>query len=1116
MDSQKFINEFITPPKGYGNVPFYWWNGDKLDKQRLCSQLDLLHEKGISGVQINYCHEYPDRSKPYGGHGKSVDGDPKAFTEEWWDFFRFAAEECKKRDMAIGMGDYTIAWIGNGYFTDRIAAIPEMRAKELRQLKLSAEDAAKIPQENIIYSQEKDGEVTLYIAEEVPNSINPMHPECGKMLTDIYFAEFERRCPGLCGSALNYFFQDELLFGTKSQLIWDERFAEKFAEAKGYDIRPFLGALFEDIGDITGKVRLDYADVKVTLSEEGYFKPVFDFHNSRGMIYGCDQSSRGLEPDEFGDYFRTVRWFTAPGNDTPNRSADLRKVKVNSSIAHLYGRPRVWLEGYHSSGWGTTLESITAPTSDNFIYGANLLNLHGLYYSTHGGFFEWAPPDFHFRMPYWDDEKQWLKKYERMSFLLSSGRHVCDAAIYYPTSSCSYGVKGKSCTDSAFEAGECFFEQGLDFDYIDTQSIDNSTFSDGKMLVGGEEFSAIVLCSVDAVYWSNIVKLKTFAANGGIIVFIGGVPTVSDRKGSNNEELDNAIKEILAHKNCIVAQSAEQAADFITANTDRDFLPHENEQANVHHRKLEAGELYFIRNAKQGMLCRFRAAGNAYLLDADNGKIFKTDCETDGNYSFVKLPFESNKDTLLLFAQDELETSGKITLESETALPVSQTALDGEWGFEIIPTLDNSYGDYYLPAKNEHIGVQARFFDCVPYEDLHADFSSAKKCEYARSPAFAFAAADSESLERIFEKAKQGNTDGFEDYTPWDRFGFVSSSQCEQGWHGLKHRIHEANLYYKSSGVFSGVVYCEAETQAKITFGTIKPRFAALNGDSLNEGIYKLNKGFNRITLAFDFSDTDGTQLNSEHERRTAVFVEDTNTESLTEPFEFSIKSFCNKRYLKFNAHENGSAFAYRFTVPPTAHQLKINAFGKIEKVISNGTEQQFNSDGKTSYGANSFTVTLDNAQTDAAEIILYMNTDCGYAYGSVFPEPIDVLCRGESLHTPGDWSKLGCMESYSGKVRYTKNISLETVSGRTVLDLGTVAATCSIEINGKFCTSLTYSPYRADITEYLVPGENEIAVTVANTLCNHYSTIPSNYSNFPQDSASGLIGPVKLYRYEE
>ena len=44
-------------------------------------------------------------------------------------------------------------------------------------------------------------------------------------------------------------------------------------------------------------------DVKMQLAQERYFIPIFQWHWSRGKIYGCDQGSRGRNPLEFGDYF---------------------------------------------------------------------------------------------------------------------------------------------------------------------------------------------------------------------------------------------------------------------------------------------------------------------------------------------------------------------------------------------------------------------------------------------------------------------------------------------------------------------------------------------------------------------------------------------------------------------------------------------------------------------------------------------------------------------------------------------------------------------------------------------------------------------------------------------
>jgi len=45
---------FKTPPTGYGNVAFYWWNGDTLTKERLLWQLDELKNKSITGRRISF------------------------------------------------------------------------------------------------------------------------------------------------------------------------------------------------------------------------------------------------------------------------------------------------------------------------------------------------------------------------------------------------------------------------------------------------------------------------------------------------------------------------------------------------------------------------------------------------------------------------------------------------------------------------------------------------------------------------------------------------------------------------------------------------------------------------------------------------------------------------------------------------------------------------------------------------------------------------------------------------------------------------------------------------------------------------------------------------------
>ena len=211
--------------------------------------------------------------------------------------------------------------------------------------------------------------------------------------------------------------------------------------------------MWTEMGDVTPKVRIDYADVRMALMEERYFEPIYNWHTQRGIIFGCDNHGRGFDPHAYGDYFRATRWYAAPGHDTPGGHADVIKGKVSSSIAKLYQRPRVWLEAYHSLGWGATPENLMFATRENYLYGCTLFNLHGLYYSTYGSHWEWAPPCYHFRMTYWEHMGSFLKYFDRLSYLMSQGDAVADVAIIYPVTPYEAETKGKEATQIAFHLG---------------------------------------------------------------------------------------------------------------------------------------------------------------------------------------------------------------------------------------------------------------------------------------------------------------------------------------------------------------------------------------------------------------------------------------------------------------------------------------------------------------------------------------------------------------------------------------------------------------------------------------------------------------------------------------
>lgn len=213
----------------------------------------------------------------------------------------------------------------------------------------------------------------------------------------VSLSDYTLGSPGQGGKGRIFFFSDELNFNIRGRL-WNVFFADEFQKRKGYDIRPDLYLVFEEDCPEAVKIRLDYYDVIVQLEEENYFGPVFQWHEDRGMTYGCDHGGRGKDVTEFGDYMRTQKYNQGPGCDQSGLQSDIIKNKVATSIVHLYQRPRVWVEDF--------------------------------YYSTYGGFWEWAPPCNCVRMPYWKDMEKLTGAVERLT--------GCSAAASMSAGSASY------------------------------------------------------------------------------------------------------------------------------------------------------------------------------------------------------------------------------------------------------------------------------------------------------------------------------------------------------------------------------------------------------------------------------------------------------------------------------------------------------------------------------------------------------------------------------------------------------------------------------------------------------------------------------------------------------
>jgi len=210
----------------------------------------------------------------------------------------------------------------------------------------------------------------------------------------------------------------------------------------------------------------------------------------------------------------------------------------------MYERPRTWLEGFYGSGWGNSSDELAGAFFANYAMGFNLLSLHGLYYTTHGSWWEWAAPDNHFRQPYWQHAKDLMKCNERLSYVLSQGHHVCDVALMYPVEPVQAGLNGDESVTTAFGIARDLYPAGLDFDFMDFQSLERSVNNNKHLEVIGEKYKVLILPAMSAVRWSTIEKMLELYRSGGIVLAVGSLPEASDRAGSNDPQLKAMIDEI--------------------------------------------------------------------------------------------------------------------------------------------------------------------------------------------------------------------------------------------------------------------------------------------------------------------------------------------------------------------------------------------------------------------------------------------------------------------------------------------------------------------------------------------------------------------------------------------
>ncbi|WP_364147625.1 hypothetical protein [Paenibacillus sp. LPE1-1-1.1] len=713
---------FSEPDPHYGPVPFWWWSGEEVTEERIRWQLQKFREGGLRNIGIIHL-------APTGPQYGSCGDRPVFMSKEWWTLFEVALREAERLGMRLWFYDQ-IGFSGANKLAHLVAEKPEYAGYQLRRYPASEE----LPSGSKLLLE--SGE---YRYAAVRQGFNWLDPLASAALLDRMHGELERRFPDDLGRTIAGSFQDELpplpLWSPDVPVIYGERYGEDLFKA--------LPALFDNIPGAADVRRRVYA-ISAELAERAFFIPLGDWHRKYGMLIGCDQAGQARRVDVHGaqrlylDYFRTHRWYNSPGADMDGDS------KAHSSIVHLNGGSRVWLEAFHSSGWGGTIEETMHWLVPWLQSGVTLFSPHAVYYSTRGGWWEWAPPDTGWRQPYFEHYGVFADTVSRVCRLLSEGTHVADIAVHYP----SYAAVGYLSLDdvkplehpmaaSNRDPNERITQlrkaylsiagtnhrkvaesntgslrnRGLDFDIVDDSALERSDVRDGKLEIAGEQFKVLVLCGTTLLDAPALSKAQAMAKQGGLVVGVD-VP----------EEERSALP------GAVFVSSAEEAAALIELKLEKRV---EGPGLSLHRRTNDSDIFLLLpengtllrmhepadKSAQplQAAVYRIRTAGVPELWDPVSGRTESVAYTREGDWIRLEASFDNWPAALIVCAgASTVKTGSRKAEEVQAALrlpagrarfpanPGEWTAGSGEirtldnWRIRIEATLDNRYGDFDL------------------------------------------------------------------------------------------------------------------------------------------------------------------------------------------------------------------------------------------------------------------------------------------------------------------------------------------------------------------------------------------------------------------------------------
>jgi len=677
-------NELKNPSKKYRPAPFWSWN-EKLDVSETRLQVREMEEAGLGGY---FMHARGGLQTEY-------------LSDEWYDNILAACDEGKKTGM-LSWGYDENGW-PSGFGGGLVNGLGEKYQQ--KYLRCSVTDAP-VNDRHTIINIEKDGKNLHFYYE-----INPFYVDT---LSKEVIAEFIRvthqaykDTMGEKWAEMKGFFTDEPQISRKG-FPWSLDLEAEYTARYGEDIKPLLPALFFDIDDCK-RVRYNYWALVRDMFAEAFMKQIGDWCRENGSAltgHMVIEEWFGHQILSNGACMPHYEYMDIPGVDNLGRRlADLQLQMQVASVANQLGKKQILTESFALCGWNVSFEELRNILEDQLVHGINYLCQHLEGYSLRGIRKRDYPASLFKHQPWWSDYKKFNDLASRIGYIVAEGKVKADVLVLHNIES------GWTTLKETLTEGKYTDIAKKDVDYWCLRLIDvmnllekeqiqyhlgddrimtrHGRVEDGKVIVGNQKYSLVVVPESETLGETALKLLKDFKAQGGEVIFVNGAPEyVAGIKNDGYKAI--AKKTVRIEELSASLPDSVRRVKLENSGGDENFI-------NLLVRSFDDCTVYYFHN-RHGIRQSIKAAvtgASAAIFDPVSGEEKQARFIKREKGIEVSTEIEA-KGSLILFVYDD-DRAKPLCGEKKTLLPLTEK-LKGEW--EIVSDEDNiltlDYCDLYF------------------------------------------------------------------------------------------------------------------------------------------------------------------------------------------------------------------------------------------------------------------------------------------------------------------------------------------------------------------------------------------------------------------------------------